>query len=124
MLTKSSRDRYNLLESTKNYVTHLRGIASGRGGAKNIESLTDERARLAKEQADSQELKNAIMRGEYVSATEVEFTWCEIMRRVRSKVISVPSRVQQMLAHLTVHDVETIDRELRAALEDVADDDK
>ena len=45
------------------YCAHVRGIASGRGGEEQVLDLTKERARLAKEQADEKEIKNAVLRG-------------------------------------------------------------
>lgn len=44
-------------ESTRRYCAHLRELATGRGGEAAIASATAERARLAKAQADAQELK-------------------------------------------------------------------
>ncbi len=85
-------------------------------------SLTEERARLAKEQADAAEIKNAILRKELVHASDVEREWASVLRKVRSGVLAVPSRVRQLLPHLTPHDVEAIDNELRCALEDLAHD--
>jgi terminase small subunit / prophage DNA-packing protein len=124
IIIKASRDQYKLVESTRNYVIHLRGVASGRGDEKNVASLSEERSRLSKEQADGQALKNSILRKEYVSSIEVEREWSEVLRRVRSKVMAVPSRVRQVLAHLTVTDVDLIDRELRNSLEEIAGDDQ
>ena len=85
-------------------------------------SLTTERIRLAKEHADAAEFKNAQLRGELVRATSVEREWSAVLRKVRSGVMAVPSRIRQQLPHLTGHDMEIIDRELRAALEDLSND--
>lgn len=83
-------------------------------------SLNDERTRLAKEQADAAAMRNAAARRELIDAHEVEREWVSIMRRVRSGVLAVPSRIRQLLPHLTAHDVLAIDEELRKALEDLA----
>jgi phage terminase Nu1 subunit (DNA packaging protein) len=82
--------------------------------------VESERDRLAREQADNMALKNAALRRELVPAVEVEATWAEIMRRVRSRLLAVPSRVRQGCSHLTAHDVALIDAELRRALDDLA----
>ncbi|RWR07709.1 terminase small subunit [Paenirhodobacter populi] len=113
-------DSYDLAASVSAYVTHLRGVASGRGGEEHTASLTAERARLAKEQADAQALKNAALRGEMVSASEVTRAWAEVLRQVRSRVLAVPSRIRSVLPHLNASEVASIDRELRTALEDLA----
>ena len=49
MAVHHGRDAWNLEETVRAYVTHLRGIASGRGGEEQALNLTAERARLAKE---------------------------------------------------------------------------
>lgn len=85
-------------------------------------SLTAERARLAKEQADAAEIKNAVLRRDLVVASEVEREWSAVLRKVRSGVLAVPSRMRQTLPHLTPHDVQIFDAELRRVLEDLAND--
>ncbi len=117
------QNAYVLRATTRAYVEHLRGVAAGRGGEEHVTSLTAERARLAKEQADGQAMKNALRRGELVEAVEVERAWSDILRQVRARVLAVPSRLRQSLS-LTPLDAERIDRELRDALSELghADD--
>lgn len=79
-----------------------------------------EAVRLKKEQADHAELKNQMLRKELVEAVLVERAWANVLRQVRSGVLAVPSRLRQVLPHLTAHDVATIDAELRHVLEDLA----
>ncbi|MGB3389719.1 MAG: DNA packaging protein [Pseudaminobacter sp.] len=79
-----------------------------------------EAVRLKKEQADHAELKNKMLRKELVEAVAVERAWANVLRQVRSGVLAVPSRLRQVLPHLTAHDVATIDAELRHVLEDLA----
>lgn len=108
-------DVYDLEATVRAYVGHLRGTASGRGGEDQVAALTTERARLAKEQADAQALKNAALRRELVSAADVERTWSDILRQVRSRILAVPSRLRQSVA-LPAETVAALDRELRDAL--------
>lgn len=115
-----SHDAYDLAATVNAYVTHLRGTASGRGGEEHVANLTAERARLAREQADSQAMKNAAMRGELVKAEEVTREWAELLRKVRMRVLAVPSRIRGALPHLTPGDLATLDREIRTALEELA----
>ncbi|WP_414833586.1 DNA packaging protein [Afifella sp. YEN Y35] len=79
-----------------------------------------ERARLAKEQADHAALRNGVLRRELVKAEEVEREWTNVLRRVRSRILAVPSRLRQARAHLSAADVAAIEAELRAALEELA----
>lgn len=83
-------------------------------------TAVNERDRLAREQADNVALKNAQLRRELVPAVDVEARWSDVLRRVRSKILAVPSRVRQSHPHLTAHDVLAIDAELRRALEELA----
>lgn len=85
-------------------------------------SLTAEKARLAKEQADAATLRNAALRRELVPAGEVEREWSATLLKLRSAILAVPSRVRQFLPHLTPHDVQALDAELRRVLEDLAND--
>ncbi|WP_371055733.1 DNA packaging protein [Rhodosalinus sp. K401] len=112
---KMGRDAYDLRETVGNYAEHLRGIASGRGGEAETLTLTGERARLARAQAEAVEMKNAVARGELVPAEEVARGWSDTLRRVRSRILAVPSRVRQAV-ELEPEAVTLIDRELREAL--------
>lgn len=83
-------------------------------------SANEERLRLLREQADHAALKNAALRRELVPAVEVEREWAGMLRLVRSGVLAAPSRLRQMLPHLTNEDIDTIDGELRRILEEIA----
>lgn len=115
-------DAYDLAATVRAYVQHLRGIASGRGGEEQTINLTAERARLAREQADAQALRNAALRGELVAAAEVERTWSDLLRQVRARILAVPARVRSALP-LDAAAIDTIDHELRQALEELDHDD-
>jgi terminase small subunit / prophage DNA-packing protein len=60
------------------------------GGGKKLD-LNDERARLAKEQADAQELKNRQARGELLPAEEVEGLWQAAAGRCRAILLGIPN---------------------------------
>ncbi len=113
-------DAYDLGATVSAYVAHLRGVASARGGEEHVLALTTERARLAKEQADAQALKNAALRGEMVSAQEVSQEWAGVLRQVRARILSVPSRLRAALPQIGPAEVAAIDREIRTALEELA----
>jgi len=116
IVVRKGRGKYDREKSITNYICHLRDTAAGRGGASAVESLSDERARLAKEQADHAALKNAQMRKELLPASEVEATWSGFVTDARALLLAVPTRVQQRLPHLTSHDVAEIEAEQREAL--------
>jgi phage terminase Nu1 subunit (DNA packaging protein) len=124
LVIRAGRGRYRLVESVRAYCDHLRATAAGRGGEDEAKTLTSERTRLAREQADQTALKNAALRRDLVPAAEVERAWSEILRRVRSGCLAIPSRVRQALAHLTAYDVQAIDAEVRAVLAEIGADDQ
>lgn len=115
---------FDLVESVRTYCAHLRNIAAGRSGNEEDDlNLTEQRAKLARAQTEAQEFKNAIARGEYVKADDVELTWTDFLRDLRSQIMAVPSRVRQIIPGLTATDAALIDRELRDALTGVANGD-
>lgn len=118
-----AHDSYDLEDTVRRYVVHLRSIAAGWGTADQAVQLTVERARLAKEQADAQALKNAALRGELVKAEDVGRTWSDLLRKLRSRILAVPARLRQTHS-FDAGQVDAIDRELRTALEELghADD--
>jgi phage terminase Nu1 subunit (DNA packaging protein) len=59
-------------------------------GEKPID-LNAERARLAKEQADGQALKNAVARGELLPAGNVENAWMAAIGRCRALLLGIPT---------------------------------
>jgi len=124
LVIRTSRGRYRLIESVRTYCDHIRTTASGRGGEDEAKTLTSERTRLAREQADQTALKNAALRRELVPAAEVEREWSEVLRRVRSGCVAIPSRIRQSMAHLTAHDVQVIDAEVRTVLTEIGIDDQ
>ena len=80
------------------------------------------RARLANAQAEHAETKVKILRGELLDAGDVKAAWYAILTLARARVLAVPSRLQQVTPHLTASDIEALDRELREALSELADD--
>jgi len=118
---KSGRGRYLLKASTRNLIEHLRETASGRGGHDAVESLTAERARLAKEQADGHALKNQLARGELIPAADVQERWSDVCSTVRSRLLSIPSQLPAELPKITRVELDLIDRLIRNALSALAD---
>lgn len=90
--------------------------ASGKAAGNMVElDLDRERARLAKEQADGQEIKNRISRGELLLAPDVERTWSDACRRLRSEMLAVVGRVRSATT-IEAADAAILDREIRDAL--------
>lgn len=120
-VVRIARGKYDLKASIQTYTAHLREVAAARGGESQILDLTQERARLAREQADGQELKNRTLRGELVSSSDVEREWSDICRKVRAGILATTSRVRAS-AGLTAEQAVEVDAELRLALKDLGND--
>ncbi len=123
LAVKTAKGRYKVFESIGLYTEHLRSIASGRGGEDGQLDLTAERARLAKEQADERAMKNAALRRSLLDAGEVEREWTDVLRRIRSRFLTVPSRFRQRVPELDAAQIAILDREIRDILMELADDD-
>ena len=87
--------------------------------ADSLVKVSNERARLARAQAELAEQKLARQRGSLIECEAVEREWSDVLRGVRAAMLAVPSRVAQRLPHLTAHDVAEIDSEIRAALGEI-----
>lgn len=118
VLTALGRGCWPVRDSVRNYTAHLREQAAGRSDSA---TLTEERTRLAREQADKVAMANAVARREMVPSSEVQSAWAGVLRDVRAGMMAVASRCGSSLSHLTPHDVATIDAEIRSALEALAD---
>lgn len=86
------------------------------------ESFEAARRRKETALADLREHEVRLKKRTVLDADAVTREWEDILRTVRAGVLSVVSRVRAQLPHLTAHDADVIDRELRQALTGVADD--
>lgn len=85
------------------------------------DDLATEKARLVKEQADRAARINQREAGELLPADMVEREWSGICTMLRAGLLAVPARVaQQHPGHAEI--MATLDREIRAALADLAED--
>lgn len=116
VLTKIGPARFSTRDSITAYCAYARR-------AKGNLQLDAEKLRLVSEQADREAIRNATARGDLIEATAVERRWTDILRQVRSALLAVPSRVAGRAGHLTPTDLEIIDREIRDALQEMADHD-
>jgi len=91
-IQKQGRGEYDLDTCLKAYITRLREMATMRVGNGDL-NLTDERARLAKEQADAKEMENAITRGELVYIEDVAKRVEVALSKVKIKILAIPTKV-------------------------------
>lgn len=118
-LERDDDGQFDLRKSVRAYCATLRDNAMGRGGP----GLAAEREREARARADKLEMQNAAASRKLIPADEVEAMWDKVCRLIRARFLAMPARLQQHLAHLSAHDLAIMDREIRDALRELADDD-
>ena len=91
ILTKKERGKYDVAEARTEYIRHLRKVAAGRANAGELD-LGEERARLAKEQADAKEMENSMLRGELVYIDDVAKQFGEQASAVKTRLLAIPSK--------------------------------
>jgi phage terminase Nu1 subunit (DNA packaging protein) len=95
-ITKQPRGQYDVEEATREYVRHIREVAAGRLRAGELD-LAEERARLAKEQADAKEMENALLRGDLVEIGGVAKEFGKQASAVRTRLLSIPSKAAPLV---------------------------
>jgi terminase small subunit / prophage DNA-packing protein len=117
IITAKPRGQYDLDEVTLEFINHLRDRASGRSA-----DLSEERARLAKEQADGKEMENAVTRGELVYIDDVANRLESALIRVRIRLLSIPTDIapEVVSAGSVIEAQEIISRAILGALNELA----
>jgi phage terminase Nu1 subunit (DNA packaging protein) len=90
VLTRDAKRGYNLDQARLEYLRDLREKAAGRSSELNLQ---EERARLAKEQADAKEMENAIGRGELVKIDDIVKQFEDQLLKSKVKLLAVPTKV-------------------------------
>jgi excisionase family DNA binding protein len=112
-LIRAGRGRLDVPASVATYCGHLRDAASGKSAGPN---LTDERTRLAKEQADRMAIENEKNRGNLIDAKEAESRWAGEMVSLRARFLAIKTSAAMKLPHLTPHELAVIDQIVRDAM--------
>tara|TARA_R110001632_G_scaffold17964_2_gene56212 strand:- start:110 stop:583 length:474 start_codon:yes stop_codon:yes gene_type:complete len=99
-ITKQDRAQYDLVTARTEYIRHLRKVAAGRVQAGELD-LGEERARLAKEQADAKEMENANLRGELVFIDDVAKQFGQQASAVRTRLLAIPSKAAPLVLNCT-----------------------
>ena len=75
-----------------------------------------EATRLQQARRDKLELETERLRGEPVSAADVRTEWAALLTKIRGSLLSVPSPVGESAPHLSLADIELVDRANRDTL--------
>lgn len=79
------------------YIRYMRGIASGQVSSSEDLDAAHERARKDKAQADKTELEVARLKRQMVVWAAVEKAWGNMLTRLRSKLLTLPSKVAPLV---------------------------
>ncbi len=122
VFTQQKRNAWDFDQCRLEYIKHLRDGAAGRLHNSDLD-LTEERARLAKEQADAKEMENAIARGELVHIEDVAKQFERGLERARTKLLAIPSKIApEVHACATAKEVQSvIERNIVEALTELAE---
>ena len=113
---------HNLDAQRIRYIRHLRAIASRHRSRDGLVDLTAERARLAREQANHQELLVAKAKGELVPREAVVLTLQRIVLAAREKLRAIPSRAKTLIPKLTRKDLARLLEMIDDALSELSED--
>ena len=120
VIPHSPAGKYDVDACREAYISNLREVAAGRAAGGSLD-LGEERARLAKEQADAKEMENDILRGDLVYIADVADVAEKQFAKVRSKLLSVPTKAApEAAACATVKEVQALlERAITEALNDL-----
>lgn len=121
LVAAPKRGMFLTLPSIQGYISRLRETAAGRN-TETVSPLKEEQLQETKVNRQIAELKLANLRGEMVSANEIEENWSTFAGSVKSKILSVPTKCRAKIPHLTAHDQETIRDIVHDILNDIADE--
>lgn len=113
--------QFDALKTIHNYIGHLRKQAAGRATSNGM-NLSDVRAEREVVEKHISEIKLAQLRGEVLPLPEVSEAWNAFATSVRTKFMSLPTKVRSGMPHLTAHDGEAMKKIIRGELEDLADE--
>lgn len=124
VFVRSGRGRFDVAPSIRRYVARLQEGAAraGRPPDAGSDDLKAEKLRLTRAQADKEETRVKREAGDLVEAEAVTHEWAAILRDLRNALLAVPSRCGAVLPHLTATDTATLEREIRKALEGLANE--
>ena len=96
------------------YCSRLREQAAGRYSVGDLD-LTEQRARLASEQADKVAMHNKVMRGEYLPVMTLTTALADASRQIVSILDALKMKLKRQNSKLTADDLDLVDTEIATA---------
>jgi hypothetical protein len=88
------KSQYDPIACVHAYIDYLKRLIAGSGEL----SLTDERTRLTKYQADIAQLQFQKSKGELISTNRAGQVWGEIVSSVRARLLGLPTKLAPVIA--------------------------
>ena len=107
VITKAKNGKLDKDACRIGYINHLRAQAAGRSGNKLDLNLVDERARLAKAQADKTEMEVEVLKENLLAADSVLSEWQACIASCRAKLLSLPTKLAFKISNIDeTHEIE------------------
>ena len=117
IIEKRADGKYDQTECRHRVLKHLRDRNAGRTGG----DLSKQRSELAQEQTMAMRFKNAVLRGDYISAGVVQRAGEKMLEVFRERILSIPGKVADTLTERTRDEIDLILREeLHEALDELS----
>jgi phage terminase Nu1 subunit (DNA packaging protein) len=101
VLPRPQKRMYDPVICVHAYIDYLRKLATGAGEM----SLTDERTRLTKLQADLAEIDLRKATGEMISTRKAMLYWGKVVASVRQRLLGLPTRLAPVVSSRSVQQV-------------------
>jgi phage terminase Nu1 subunit (DNA packaging protein) len=96
ILPKPVSGKYDLVQCIKSYEQYIKNNQTSDNPASN--DINRQRVRLLRAQAEKAELELEVLKEKYLEASEVEFTWSNMVIAFRSRMLAIPSKLVRPLA--------------------------
>ena len=118
---RASKGRYLLFESLQNYIKTLKVQKDVQSAeAENDVDYKTERAKLEQDKRIQAELKLALMKGELHKSNDVERVMTDMLARIRSRFLQMPSKMAPLLAEKETGEIKKmLSNEVRDILEEL-----
>jgi phage terminase Nu1 subunit (DNA packaging protein) len=96
LLPKPVSGKYDLVQCIKSYEQYIKNNQTSNNSAGN--DINVQRVRLLRAQAEKAELELEVLKEKYLEASEVEFTWSDMVLTFRARMLAIPSKLVRSLA--------------------------
>jgi len=113
ILPRPEKGNYDAIDCVHAYIDYLRRLVAGSGEL----SLTDERTRLTKFQADREDLELQKAKGRLIDSRKAKAAWGEVITATRQRLLGLPSRLAPIVA--TSQSIPEIKQRLETAIHEM-----